>query len=152
VILLHRVAEYGVVLRAAGRTRELLIASLVLLVANAVAASVLILIFGPIGAAIGTLIANVVAWLWVLRRVAEVLQSSVKQVFPWKEWSSQIAIGLLCVMISVCIEEFVDLTNVQSLVSKTSVVCLIFAFSKPQVRRLFTPVSYLSTRASSDCR
>jgi len=152
VILLHRVAEYGVVLRAAGRTRELLIASLVLLVANAVAASVLILIFGPIGAAIGTLIANVVAWLWVLRRVAEVLQSSVKQVFPWKEWSSQIAIGLLCVMISVCIEEFVDLTNVQSLISKTSVVCLIFAFSKPQVRRLFTPVSYLSTRASSDCR
>jgi O-antigen/teichoic acid export membrane protein len=152
VILLHRVAEYGVVLRAAGRTRELLIASLVLLVTNAIAASILILVFGPIGAAIGTLIANVVAWLWVLRRVAEVLESSVTQVFPWKEWGQQIAIGLLCVTTCVCIEALVDLTNVQSLVCKTSVVCLIFACSKPQVRRLFTPVSYVSTRASSDCR
>jgi O-antigen/teichoic acid export membrane protein len=152
VILLHRVAEYGVVLRAAGRTRELLIASLVLLVTNAIAASILILVFGPIGAAIGTLIANVVAWLWVLRRVAEVLESSVTQVFPWKEWGQQIAIGLLCVTTCVCIEALVDLTNVQSLVCKISVVCLIFACSKPQVRRLFTPVSYVSTRASSDCR
>jgi O-antigen/teichoic acid export membrane protein len=152
VILLHRVAEYGVVLRAAGRTRELLIASLVLLITNAIAASILILVFGPIGAAIGTLIANVVAWLWVLRRVAEVLESSVTQVFPWKEWGQQIAIGLLCVATCVCIEALVDLTNVQSLVCKTSVVCLIFACSKPQVRRLFTPVSYVSTRASSDCR
>jgi len=152
VILLHRVAEYGVVLRAAGRTRELLIASLVLLVANAVAASVLILIFGPIGAAIGTLIANVVAWLWVLKQVAVVLESSIKQVFPWKEWTQQIAIGLLCVTICVFIEALVDLTNVESLICKTSVVCLIFACSKPQVRRLFTPVSYIFVRESSDCR
>ena len=152
VILLHRVAEYGVVLRAAGRTRELLIASLVLLITNAVAASILIIIFGPIGAAIGTLIANVVAWLWVLRQVAVVLKSSIKQVFPWKEWTQQIAIGLLCVTICIFIEALVDLTNVKSLICKTSVVCLIFACSKPQVRRLFTPVSYVSTRASSDCR
>lgn len=152
VILLHRVAEYGVVLRAAGRTRELLIASLVLLITNAVAASILIIIFGPIGAAIGTLIANVVAWLWVLRQVAVVLESSIKQVFPWKEWTQQIAIGLLCVTICVFIEALVDLTNVESLICKTSVVCLIFACSKPQVRRLFTPVSYISHRASSDCR
>lgn len=152
VILLHRVAEYGVVLRAAGQTRELLFASLVLLVANAVAASVLILIFGPIGAAIGTLIANIIAWLWVLKRVAAVLESSMKRVFPWKEWAQQIAIGLLCVITCVFIEALVDLNSVQSLVCKTSVVCLIFACSKPQVRRLFTPVSYISTRASSDCR
>ena len=152
VILLHRVAEYGVVLRAAGRTRELLIASLVLLITNAVAASILIIIFGPIGAAIGTLIANVVAWLWVLRQVAVVLKSSIKQVFPWKEWTQQIAIGLLCVTTCVFIEALIDLTNVQSLICKTSVVCLIFACSKPQVRRLFTPVSYISIRESSDCR
>lgn len=152
VILLHRVAEYGVVLRAAGRTRELLIASLVLLITNAIAASILIIIFGPIGAAIGTLIANVVAWLWVLRQVAVVLKSSIKQVFPWKEWTQQIAIGLLCVTTCVFIEALIDLTNVQSLICKTSVVCLIFACSKPQVRRLFTPVSYISHRASSDCR
>jgi O-antigen/teichoic acid export membrane protein len=152
VILLHRVAEYGVVLRAAGRTRELLFASLVLLVTNAISASILILVFGPIGAAIGTLIANVVAWLWVLKRVAEVLESSVRQVFPWSEWAQQIGIGLICVMACVSIEALVDLTNVQSLICKTSVVCLIFAFSKPQVRRMFTPVSYVSTRASSDCR
>ena len=152
VILLHRVAEYGVVLRAAGRTRELLIASLVLLITNAVAASILIIIFGPIGAAIGTLIANVVAWLWVLKQVAVVLKSSIKQVFPWKEWTQQISIGLLCVTICIFIEALVNLTNVKSLICKTSVVCLIFACSKPQVRRLFTPVSYVSTRASSDCR
>ena len=152
VILLHRVAEYGVVLRAAGRTRELLIASLVLLITNAVAASILIIIFGPIGAAIGTLIANVVAWLWVLKQVAVVLKSSIKQVFPWKEWTQQIAIGLLCVTTCVFIEALIDLTNVQSLICKTSVVCLIFACSKPQVRRLFTPVSYISIRESSDCR
>lgn len=152
VILLHRVAEYGVVLRAAGRTRELLFASLVLLVTNAIAASAFILIFGPIGAAIGTLIANIVAWLWVLKRVAAVLESTVKQVFPWREWAQQIAIGLLSMSVCVLIKALVNLSNIQSLVCKTFVVFLIFACSKPQVRRLFTPVSYLSSRASSDCR
>ena len=73
---------------------------------------------GPVGAAIGTLTANIVAWLWVLKRVAAVLESSVKHVFPWKEWSQQIAIGLLCVTTCVFIDALVDLTNVQSLVCK----------------------------------
>ena len=141
VILLHRVAEYGVVLRAAGRTRDLLVASLVLLVSNAIAATTLVLVFGPIGAAIGTFVANIVAWLWVLRRVAEVLQSTIYDVFPWKQWTQQIIIGFVCLLACLSIESLVNLETVGSLIIKTSVVCLIFALSKPQVRRSFTPVS-----------
>jgi O-antigen/teichoic acid export membrane protein len=101
-ITLHRVAEYGLVLRAAGRSQAVLTSALVLLVANAVLALVGAWWFGPIGAASGTLVANVVAWLAVLRQVGHALGTGVAGAFPWRVWirtlsTSSLAAGVALV-------------------------------------------------------
>ena len=92
-ITLHRVAEYGLLLRVAGRPSAVLSSALVLLGANAVLALVGVLLAGPAGAAAGTLVANVVAWLFVLHRIGRALGTTIRHSFPWRDWSLAIAIS-----------------------------------------------------------
>ncbi|MFZ4719319.1 MAG: lipopolysaccharide biosynthesis protein [Ilumatobacteraceae bacterium] len=85
-ITLHRVAEYGLLLRAAGRPRATFVSALVLLGANAVLAGIGVLWFGAVGAAAGALLANVVAWLYVVRQVQLTLGCRYADAFPWGPW------------------------------------------------------------------
>jgi O-antigen/teichoic acid export membrane protein len=85
-ITLHRVAEYGLVLRSAGRNGELVRSSLVLLGANVVLAGVGAAWFGMVGAAAGTLLANGLAWLFVLGRLGDVFGTTLGQSFAWWSW------------------------------------------------------------------
>jgi O-antigen/teichoic acid export membrane protein len=89
-ITLHRVAEYGLVLRASGHTRELLRSALVLLAANSVLAGTGAAVGGMVGASLGTLIANVLAWAYVLGRISRVLDVPVARVFPWAAWAAAV--------------------------------------------------------------
>jgi len=85
-ITLHRVAEYGVLLRAAGRTRDLFMAAFTLLGANAVLAGLGAAAWGMTGAALGTLVANALAWWLVLGRIADALQTDRLGSFCWGTW------------------------------------------------------------------
>lgn len=93
-ITLHRVAEYGLALRCADRTPDLVRASVVLLVANAALASFGASRFGATGAAAGTLAANVVAWGYALALVGRAFGCSVARVFPWSAWSGWLAASM----------------------------------------------------------
>jgi O-antigen/teichoic acid export membrane protein len=86
-ITLHRVAEYGLVLRAADRNRELVRASVVLLVANTVLAGAGAATFGMVGASAGTLAANAIAWLFVLHRLGTVFGTTIRHTFAWRPWT-----------------------------------------------------------------
>ena len=92
-ITLHRVAEYGLVLRAADRTRDLLLSSVVLLAANAVLAGLGAWRMGMAGAALGTLVANAIAWIFVLSRVASAFATTIPQVFAWRAWLTVLLVG-----------------------------------------------------------
>jgi O-antigen/teichoic acid export membrane protein len=94
VILLHRVAEYGLVLRAAGDTRSLWWSSLVLFLGNAALSAPLTLWLGMLGAALGALIANVLAWLFILSRVGRALGTGLRGVFPWRYYGLILAISI----------------------------------------------------------
>jgi O-antigen/teichoic acid export membrane protein len=94
VILFHRVAEYGIVLRAAGDTRSLWMASLTLLGANVLASVPLVWLLGMEGAALGTLLANAVAWVYILRRIAATLGVSLRDVFPWRSYGQTLGAAL----------------------------------------------------------
>lgn len=85
-ILLHRVAEYGVILRSAGDTRSIWASSLVLLVGNLALSALLTVWLGITGAALGTLLANIPAWIFVLTRIAKTLDVGLGGVFPWKKY------------------------------------------------------------------
>ncbi len=79
-----RVAEYGLILRAGGDTRSLWSSSLVLLAGNAVLVPPLVLVLGAGGAALGILLANLVAWIFILRRIARLLRTPLAEVLPWQ--------------------------------------------------------------------
>ncbi|MCA9515903.1 MAG: polysaccharide biosynthesis protein [Myxococcales bacterium] len=93
VILFHRVAEYGIVLRAAGDTRSLWLASLTLLGSNVLVSLPLVATLGMVGAALGTLIANAVAWIYILRRIARVMETPLRVVFPWRHYGALLALA-----------------------------------------------------------
>jgi len=84
VILLQRVAEYGLVLRTAGQTRALWACAGVLLATNVLATLPLTYAFGTLGAAAGPLVASVASWLYALSRIRRALHTDWHGVFPWR--------------------------------------------------------------------
>jgi len=99
-ITLHRVAEYGLVLRAADRTRDLLLAAVVLLAANLVLAGLGAWWWGMVGASLGTLLANLIAWVFVLGRLADAFGSDVQHSFAWMPWALCVATSAAAVAIA----------------------------------------------------
>jgi O-antigen/teichoic acid export membrane protein len=91
LIGLHRVTEYGAVLRAAGRSSDVIKASLVLLLLNGAMAGVGGAIAGMVGVTIGSLSAFIVAWIFALHLLGRVLSKSIREVFPWLVWVRVIA-------------------------------------------------------------
>lgn len=108
-ILLHRVAEYGVVLRASGDTRALWWATSLLLVGNAVLSLLGILIGGIVGAAIGTALANMVAWAFLLRRIGRAMKRPALSVFPWRLWGTALTIAGACALLAHLITALIPL-------------------------------------------
>ncbi|MFP5487990.1 MAG: lipopolysaccharide biosynthesis protein [Acidimicrobiia bacterium] len=92
LVTLHRVAEYGMMLRAAGRTRDLLVVASSTLVANVVFAGVGAYAAGMTGASVGTVIASGIGWWLALRRIADALGVPFGEAFAWRTWLS--AVGL----------------------------------------------------------
>jgi O-antigen/teichoic acid export membrane protein len=88
VIGVHRVTEYGAVLRAVGRTKEIVMSSVILFGLNACFAGVGLMMQGIVGLTVGSVLAFAVAWIWMLTRVADVFQMSLREVFPWATWTS----------------------------------------------------------------
>ena len=93
LIGLHRVTEYGAVLRAAGRSVEIVYSSLILLGSNLVFGYIGLEIHGLVGLTIGSVLAFLVAWVWILSRLKNVFGVSMRHVFPWSAWTSSVAVS-----------------------------------------------------------
>jgi O-antigen/teichoic acid export membrane protein len=132
LVLLHRVAEYGLILRAANRQRELVWASGILLASNLVIGAPLTSWFGMSGASAGTLIANAIAWVFVLRRIAGLLGVTWRQAFAWDVWVP-VTMGCAAVALAVAgVAEVVDVGVGPRLLAKAA----LFAIGSVLVVRL----------------
>lgn len=100
IIGLHRVTEYGAVLRAVGRTREIVLSSVILFALNSVFAGFGLYVQGIVGLTVGSVMAFAVAWIWMLSRLARVFELSISTVFPWKWWMSLVAYFGVVAMVS----------------------------------------------------
>ncbi len=120
-ITLHRVAEYGLVLRAADRTRDLLMSALVLLCANVVLAGIGAAIWGMVGASLGTLLANACAWWFILGRLADAFGSTRRHSFAWRSWFVAIGVSTVAVAIASAASHRVATTSVAALVVKIGI-------------------------------
>ena len=93
LIGLHRVTEYGAVLRAAGRSVEIIYSSLILLGSNLVFGYIGLQMHGLVGLTMGSVLAFTVAWVWILSRLKNVFDVSMRHVFPWSAWGSSVVIS-----------------------------------------------------------
>jgi O-antigen/teichoic acid export membrane protein len=126
VILLHRVAEYGLLLRAAGDTRSMWFSSMVLFVGNAALSAPLTMWLGMVGAALGALIANVMAWVFVLWRIGRALGTGLRGAFPWRYYGLILAIAIaLAAGVAVAIEPLA-LGPAAALAAKAGLFALAF--------------------------
>lgn len=94
LITLHRVTEYGIVLRAADRTATLVRASVVLLVGNAVLAVAGGLVWGADGVAVGCLAAFTGSWLYTVHLLSGVFGVPWRRTFPWTPWAAALGTAL----------------------------------------------------------
>jgi O-antigen/teichoic acid export membrane protein len=137
LIGIHRVTEYGVVLRAAGRTRDVVLSSLLLLGLVVALGIPGVMIGGTHGVAGTTVAAFSIAWWWVLGRVGEVFGLNRRDVFPWKSWTREVTWGVVAVMSSLVAGGQVDGTTARS-VTKVCVFLLVVILGRALTRELTT--------------
>ncbi|MDP2671609.1 MAG: oligosaccharide flippase family protein [bacterium] len=95
LLLLIRVASYGIVLQAIGKTRENLKGSIVFFVINAILNPVLVFTLGLAGPAVATVIStfiNVFYYVIVIKRYVKI---SLADVFPWTVVLKILSISIL---------------------------------------------------------
>jgi O-antigen/teichoic acid export membrane protein len=91
LILFQRVTAYDAVLRAIDRTRMITLWALGTIVINVVLSVPLVIKLGMVGAALSTLIANVVMWFFVLAKIGEGLEVPLERVFPFRFYGLTLA-------------------------------------------------------------
>lgn len=83
LVLFHRVGAYAAVLKAVNQTHVVTRWSVYTVLLNLCLSVPLVLWLGMIGAAIATLVAVAVTWIYVLHKIGHVLQVPFKRVFPF---------------------------------------------------------------------
>lgn len=136
IIGIHRVTEYGVVLRAAGRSRDVVSSSLVLLGCNVVAGVPGVIIGGVMGLTIATVASFAVAWWWILGRVGEVFERNRRAVFPWRDWLRTIAVYGVSAVTSMLMASMVDSTLQKLVVKSTIFAATVFLFEAGKSRSM----------------
>jgi O-antigen/teichoic acid export membrane protein len=95
ISLVLRIAIYGSIPRAVGKTRSIYIMSLMSVVLNVLFSYPLILRFGPVGAAVGTLLAQIITVIYALAVNASLLNKKFAEIFPWRDLL-YISIAVMC--------------------------------------------------------
>lgn len=135
LVTLHRVAEYGMLLRAAGRTRDLLQVAGITLVSNVILAGTGAYVAGMTGASLGTLIASGIGWFVALHKIAGVLEVGIRDAFAWRSWSTCVALALASAAGTILVVGRLDTGHGVRLLLKLVVFSALFAIGYRAWRR-----------------
>ena len=147
-ITVHRVAEYGMLLRAAGRTRELLQVAGLTLGANVVLAGLGASIGGMTGSACGTFVASALGWWCALHHIAATLGVGVRRAFPWRRWISAAATASALATAAWGLVAMSDLDGVPRSLTQVALYALLVAPAMRLVAAL-TPNPTIAAAASA---
>ena len=140
-----RVATYGLITQAIGRTGINLVASILLLATNVVLAVVLVFPLGLLGPAIATPVATFIMAAYYLARLRKVVALSVGQLLPWRLLGINLAVSVvsavpLLALFTVDVSSFVRL----------AIACVLFPLVYAVALRLtgrLTPTEWKLLRA-----
>lgn len=103
LILFQRVTAYDAVLKAIDRTHMVTLWALGTIVINLALSIPLVIRLGMAGAALSTLIANVIMWFFVLAKIGEGLDVPMTEVFPFRFYGRTLAAATLAGMPSLAL-------------------------------------------------
>jgi O-antigen/teichoic acid export membrane protein len=126
LVMLGRVAAYGNMLAAAGRTRAVLVGSTAGLAANVLISVPLVYLVGFTGAAWGTVLAFVVIVACYLREVASACGVSVAQAFPWAAWAKALLLGGVASAPALAFKFLVPVSPGVALAVEAAIVLVVF--------------------------
>lgn len=95
LILFQRVTSYDAVLRAIDRTRTITVWAMGTILINLALSIPLVITMGMVGAALSTLIANVIMWVFVLVKISEGLDVPPSEVFPFRYYGRVLGAAVL---------------------------------------------------------
>lgn len=93
--LIFKVTYFGMVLNITGHTRNILYSSIGTLALNIVFNFVFFNLFGWIGPAIGTVLANICMIIYQLGYSSKIIGIKFKEIFPWRESSRLIILNVI---------------------------------------------------------
>ncbi|MGW6302257.1 hypothetical protein, partial [Peribacillus butanolivorans] len=85
IVLLMRITYFGMILRASGNTKAILICALIMLATNISLVYLLSPILGLIGITIALLLSTIIINFIQLFLSTKILECTLKQVFPWSK-------------------------------------------------------------------
>ncbi|HCM16102.1 MAG TPA: hypothetical protein DHW79_09220 [Candidatus Cloacimonas sp.] len=130
LILPLRVATYGIVFQALGKTRLVMIDSIIMLCLNAILNFVMIRLYGMVGAAIATVI---VSWLIVIVYLLQMRYSlgfKLLSMFPLKSMLINLCAALLPVIIVLPVSGFITHTFLRMFLGGSLYMLLYFAIAR----------------------
>lgn len=95
LLILIRVAHYGSILQAFGDTKGVMRLSMYLVFLNIIISTPLTIFFGITGTALGTLIANLINWIFWLKRISYHLKIPTYEVLPLAQYSKILGISIV---------------------------------------------------------
>ncbi len=127
LVLFHRVGAYAAVLKAVNQTQVVTRWSVYTVLLNLCLSVPLVLWLGMIGAAIATLVAVGVTWVYVLRKIGHVLHVSIKRVFPFVFYARVLAVAFAAAIPVVVLTLYVESSHGLGLIWKTVTYCVSFS-------------------------
>lgn len=95
IMLLTTVTVYGIVPRASGKTISITISVLIGIFTNIVLSLLLLPMLGALGAAIGTIMANTTAAVYLLLVSCNLLNVSFTNIFPWSQLGKLLMVSII---------------------------------------------------------
>jgi O-antigen/teichoic acid export membrane protein len=121
LVLFHRVGAYAAVLKAVNQTQVVTRWSVYTVVLNLCLSVPLVLWLGMIGAAIATLVAVAVTWIYVLHKIGDVLHVPLKRVFPFVFYTRVLVVAFAAAIPVLVLTMHVESSHGLGLIWKTLV-------------------------------
>ncbi len=127
LVLFHRVGAYAAVLKAVNQTGVVTRWSIYTVLLNLCLSVPLVLWLGMIGAAVATLVAVGVTWVYVLRRIGDVLEVPLQRVFPFAYYTRVLVVAFAAAVPVVGLAMYLESSHGFGLLWKTVVYLASFS-------------------------
>ena len=125
LIGIHRVTEYGVVLRAANQNRKIVESAAIVLIGCVIFGFVGVNFAGLVGVSLGTSIAFAFGWIAILRQISFIFGLTIREVFPWITWLRALNSSVGALVGAILVSHFFESNVTRAVVKLITFVAIV---------------------------